>query len=95
VSIIVVMLIQSKYFSIHNSISSIPITDYDEAILLISRLRSNDKSLYGLRYRSMICTIVRNDPHILEFILRHLRPPPSKKVSFRQKHRNGDTCMGR
>jgi hypothetical protein len=66
------MLIQSKYFSIHNSISSIPITDYDEAILLISRLRSNDKSLYGLRYRSMICTIVRNDPHILEFILRHL-----------------------
>jgi hypothetical protein len=47
-------------------------SDYDQSILLISRLRSQDKSLYGLRYRSMICTVVRNDPHLLEFLLRHL-----------------------
>lgn len=46
--------------------------NFDRAVQLISRIRSNDASINGLPYRSVLCTIVRNDPHIVEFILRHL-----------------------
>ncbi|CAF3776020.1 unnamed protein product [Rotaria sp. Silwood1] len=47
-------------------------SNFDEAVKLISRLRSNYSSIHGLRYRSMICTIVRNDHYIAEFLLRHI-----------------------
>ncbi|CAF3374591.1 unnamed protein product [Rotaria socialis] len=46
--------------------------EFDAAVKIISQLRSNSTSLHGLQYRSIICTIVRNDPHILEFLLRNL-----------------------
>ncbi|CAF2872835.1 unnamed protein product [Rotaria sp. Silwood2] len=53
---------------------SIPVfvSEFDEAVKIISGLRLKSTSLYGLKYRAMICTIVRNDPHLLEFLLRHL-----------------------
>ncbi|CAF1444204.1 unnamed protein product [Rotaria sordida] len=47
-------------------------SNFDEAVKLISRLRSNYSSIHGLRYRSMICTIARNNPHIAEFLLRNI-----------------------
>lgn len=40
--------------------------------MLISNLHSKSPSLYRLKYRSMICTVVRNDHHLVEFLLRHL-----------------------
>ncbi len=47
-------------------------SDFNEAVKLISRLHFKSPSLNGLKYRSMICTVVRNDPHLVEFLLRHL-----------------------
>ena len=47
-------------------------SNFDKTVQLISRIRSNYSSTTGLRYRSLLCTIVRNDPHIVEFLLRHL-----------------------
>lgn len=47
-------------------------SDFDRAVKLISDLHSKSPSLRGLKYRSVICTIVRNDPHLVEFLLRHL-----------------------
>lgn len=44
----------------------------DQLAQIIRQISTNQSSLYGRRYRSMICTVVRNDPHLLEFILRHL-----------------------
>lgn len=47
-------------------------SDFDRTVQLITRIRSNYPSVNGLRYRSLVCTMVRNDPHIVEFLLRHL-----------------------
>ena len=47
-------------------------SDFDQAVKLISGLHSKAPSLHGLKYRSIICTIVRNDPHLVEFLLRQL-----------------------
>jgi hypothetical protein len=70
--ILCTVLICSQYSPNQKSIVWTTTTDFDKAVALISRIRSDYRSLHGLRYRSMICTVVRNDPHILEFILRHL-----------------------
>lgn len=42
------------------------------ALQEITTLGSCGQSAHGKRYRSLICTIVRNDLHLREFIVRHL-----------------------
>ena len=66
------MLITSKGISNSKLTYSISASDFEQAVKLISSLHSKSPSLRGLKYRSMICTIVRNDPHLVEFLLRHL-----------------------
>ena len=46
--------------------------DFTKTVAIINSIRSNASSVLGLRYRAIICTIVRNDPHIVEFLLRNL-----------------------
>jgi hypothetical protein len=67
-----VIFIKGKDISSSAMTYSIYASDFDRAVKLISDLHSKSPSLRGLKYRSMICTIVRNDPHLVEFLLRHL-----------------------
>ena len=71
----ILLLIQFLYqISQSDSEQNVPsaTSNFDKAVKLISQIHSNYSSVNGLRYRSLICTIVRNDPHILEFLLRNL-----------------------
>lgn len=47
-------------------------SDFERAVQLVSTLRTNSTSKQGLKYRSLICTIVRNDPYLMEFLVRSL-----------------------
>jgi hypothetical protein len=64
--------VREGWYETSSTLFNNPTEDFDKAIKLISTIRSNFTSLYGLRYRSVLCTIVRNDPHLLEYLVRNL-----------------------
>jgi hypothetical protein len=72
VSVICIIIIYKTEWSFKKIRVSIFLSDFNKAVRFISYLRTNYSSVNGLRYRAMVCTVTRNDPHIAEFILRHL-----------------------
>ena len=76
--ILMICLIILVAFGVNNltfypkAIHPIPLSDFEQAVKLISDLHSKTPSLYGLKYRAMLCTLVKNDPHLVDFFLRHL-----------------------
>ena len=72
-ALIMLLYLNKKDLSLHSEQKmSVSTSNFDKAVNLISQIRSKHPSVNGLRYRSVICTIVRNDPHIVEFLLRNL-----------------------
>jgi len=59
------VIVEENHSSVFNN-------NFTKTVAIINSIRSNATSVLGLQYRAIICTIVRNDPHIVEFLLRNL-----------------------